>query len=43
MFERNYNATHLCMLLACGNQTPQEDDSFELSDIGDDIDEQLYG
>ena len=41
MFERSYHATHLCMLQACDNQKPQEDDSFELGDIGDDIDEQF--
>ena len=30
------------MLQTCGNQKPQEDNSFELGDIEDDIDEQLY-
>ena len=42
MFEHSYNATHTCMLQAYGNQKPQEEDSFELGDIEDDIDEQFY-
>ena len=45
MFEHtgcSYNVTHTCMLQTCGDQKPQEDDSFELDDIDDDIDEQFY-
>ena len=36
--EHSYHATHT----TCFNQKPQEDDSFELDDIHDDIDEQFY-
>ena len=42
MYEHSYHATHTCMLRAYGNQKLQEDDSFELDDIDDDIDEQFY-
>ena len=35
MFKQSYHATHT----TCGNQKLQEDDSFELGDIDDDIDE----
>ena len=38
MFEHSYHETHT----TCGNQKPREDDSFELGDIDDDIDEQFY-
>ena len=34
--------THVHVWQTCGNQKPQEEDSFELGDIEDDIDEQLY-
>ena len=38
MFEHSYHETHT----TSGNQKPREDDSFELGDIDDDIDEQFY-
>ena len=42
MLEHSNNATHTCMLQTCGNQKPEEEDSFQLDDIDDDIDKQFY-
>ena len=42
VWKQLYLAMHTCMWQTCGNQKPQEKDTFEFGDIDDYIDEQFY-